>query len=703
MLRSLLALAFTITFEGKPVTDAEVCVAQGTGFSARSYTCSREPAVPTGEWTAFARRGPELISDSTGAKELRLVRATRADVGAWPVAEGESRFVYIPRTRSLLPVFDSVPAETLAIPLTLKEGRIVAVGEAASDGRLRVPASTAVVVPVTIERAPEGKSQAPVVTLTDAAGKVHKPVAALSSSAAGTDYVFFRGASGNVTANLEGERWKKATATIEAKPPAVTLGKPLVTTVASKVIVSWWLATDPSVLARETPPCEASSKLRVREREPGKKFELSLMLCRPGGSCLGEVKRELPMSEARGVVEFEGVPAGRYRMRLEYPNVGPLYKALEVTSGEVTRTDFEARWFQFFGKVTKGAKAAHVSLFDTVTDPETGEYQAILSMNPGPSSLEMILPCDGSRVFSYVADEAPAENARYDIEIPSNSVPVDVFDAATGLPIANALVVLSALMEDSDSAAHFAGASFGGRADDKGHVDIGPVLTNRRLMVCAQHENYLRKCADPFRMKGIEKKAIRLDLTKAEKRPGRVITTGDIHPQSMVLFFSPDGSMLERLPVKADGTFSLQKPHGAGVIVGFVSRSHPLYVFALQRPIGESLEIRLPAEPLRSFDVVRAATATELGFYTLAMGNLVIPMQVVTEYVGRRGLQSALPPGATSSMRDIIETGPISVIFVPGAYLRERSAQGRDPVLGFPEGRSLPRPLLGDRPSVTFD
>jgi hypothetical protein len=687
----LIAAIFTVLLEGEPVADTEVCVAPGRGFATQTFTCATgDVALPAGEWTAFARRGRDLISDAvvTNAQELRLVRATRADVAAWPVAPNESRFVYVPRTRSALPVLETVPADTLAIPVTVQNGRVVSVGEATSDGRLRVTKSPSVVVPVTIERAPLGKSQPPLVTLTDAAGKVHKPVAPIASSAAGTELVFFRGVSGGLTAKVEGERWKTASGPAD---------KPLTTTATSKLAVNWWLANDPSVLAREVPECTVKSDFD--RSQPGKRFHFILAQC-VRGNCSTVAERELPHDQARGVIELEGIPAGRYRMEIEYPNLPPVWKVVEVAADEVTRTDFEARWFTFFGKVTRGAKPAHVRVFGTVSDPESGEYHAILSRGPERNGLDFLVPCDGGRQFNFVYDDPPAENTRFDIEIPSNRVPVSVFDAATGTPVAQARVTLTALQEGSDSAAHFAG--IGHNSDDQGHADLGPVLTNRRLIVCADHADYLRKCTDPFRMKGIDEKAIRLDLQKADKRAGRVIVNGEIQAGG-VTFFGADGTMGERLFVKPDGTFTMQRPHAAGELVAFVSRSHPLYVFALQRPVGETLDIRVPDGPLRSFDVIRAGTATEVGFFTFAMGDLIVPMQVVSDYIARRGAQPALTPGATAPVRDVVQTGPISVIFVPVTYLKDRMSGGRDPVLGFPEGRSLPRQPLGDRPSVTIE
>lgn len=142
---------------------------------------------------------------------------------------------------------------------------------------------------------------------------------------------------------------------------------------------SWCIGGTPVDLAKLAPPKRPCGKNDDEEgEEKGFRVELE--------QCPGLATKELPMDALRGSVE--------------------------VKADAKSETDVEIRYITFFGKVTRGKKPAHVRVFGAVTDPETGEYVAIVRrlppMNTVPFTVDM---CDGGPEFWYLPETAPADIA----------------------------------------------------------------------------------------------------------------------------------------------------------------------------------------------------------------------------------------------------------------------------------------------------
>jgi hypothetical protein len=101
-----------------------------------------------------------------------------------------------------------------------------------------------------------------------------------------------------------------------------------------------------------------------------------------------------------------------------------------------------------------------------------------------------------------------------------------------------------------------------------------------------------------------------------------------------------------------------------------VSLSHPLWV--LQSPaIGrrETISIRFPNAPPRTFDVL-LATADQRSWHTaIAIGKLRVPQSVLGLHQSLRREQLMVSASSPVHFRDVLETGPIEV-FV-GSSVRE--------------------------------
>ena len=72
-----------------------------------------------------------------------------------------------------------------------------------------------------------------------------------------------------------------------------------------------------------------------------------------------------------------------------------LQKEVRVAADKPNDVEFEIRYATFFGRVTRGGKPLHVRLFETATDPDTGDYTAALPALPKAGAVVTLVPCDG--------------------------------------------------------------------------------------------------------------------------------------------------------------------------------------------------------------------------------------------------------------------------------------------------------------------
>lgn len=712
---------FNVTFEGKPISGVEVCASRAGALASpvtRFLTggapnCSRangDVRFPPGTWNVYARRGAEMISDSavlavggeSKTHDLSLLRAASVDAATVALRGDEALFAYVVSSGAMLPVNATVPA-TRIVPLIVAGQRIRAIGvpvtpEAGRTVRFEFQADGAqkgsVVVPVTIGAAPTGKSAPPDVTL---AGSKQRADSAL---------LFFRGVpAGEQRITLSGERWKDAQRSVKVDAGAIAVADPLVARSGSKLRVHWWA---PVALASLAHP----------ERECGKKqeatpilFALSLLECpdqKPDGTiemvdrrqCSVVVTRELPPDAVKGAVELPDIGAGLYFARVTYPGLPPFFKSIRVTPDDINDADVEVRYVTFFGKVMRAGKPLHVRLFDAVTDPETGDYTAVMTRLPKVGVPLRLQPCEGGRSLTVVPDEAPAENARYDIDVPDNRLTIHVVDADSHAPIEKAMINMAALENDKPEATHFAGPS--GTTDAEGRLVIESAVANKRLQICASRTDYENKCAERFRLDSDAEKTIELALNKATIRHGRVVLAG-AQQSASVTWWSPDGRLTEIVQVKEDGTFEFKRTHAAGEIVTYASANQP-FIAMRQPPLNadEVFEIRLAiGARLRTFQVALSPDAHDNAYVTIALGDMVVPLDALARHISMHGTQASLQPGWVANVPDVVESAPIHVIVIPFSFVRSHDIFGVDFAM-FPEVHSLPQQLLGERTRLDF-
>lgn len=731
--QTLHAARFDVVHNGHPVEGAEVCLFRAGDlttpitrfFTSSAVICSPasgDVAIGEGTWNAFARKGTSLISErvelvsdveaKTKRPRLELVDAATF---AGKVGEGESLFVWVPRTRSAFPAGVSVPAGQV-IPVVVAKGAIQRVGApltlAAGESRMlenaeRRPNRVDVVVPVAFRTVPVEGGEAPQVALVDASGKRHAAEVPLVKSdvVVGETLQFFREVpAGALTASLSGKQWKNVEAKLAASAsPALVAETTLEARATTKLTVRWWAPVDPAQLAAGRRTCKENP-------EDPAHFRARLLWCADRmqdlnaytnpRECTAAAEQALPMDALQGEATFEDVAAGVYFVELQYPRLPRVLKKVEVAPRESSSVDAELRFFTFHGRLTRGGKPIEAEVFDSLSDGETGRYEAVLTQNPGAFPFQVIT-CDHTLNSWLVPDEAPVENAAYDVDLADNRIIVDIVEKKTGAPIPNMRVSIGALDEvTAPNAMHFTASQ--GRTDERGRVIIEPVLKNKKLMICADTHDYDNPCAEPFVMGKTLEKMVRLELAPVVKRAGRVIAAGDLG-YVQILWFSRDGVRTEMVRgVQPDGSFTYQKPHAEGEIIIFSSDIQPLFASLHPRLAeDEPLELRLPAVPRRNFTVTLSSDSREqVAFLALRIGDVVVPINGLGQHLAMRGLQSALEPGHSVKVVDVLATGPTRVILIPFSMVTRYPPNLELPLV--PEIGTFPQQDLGDRDAITF-
>lgn len=722
------AARFDVVHAGRAVENAQICLfaaGEGTAPLSRFFTsgdpqcapASEEITIPPGRWNVYAHTdalasdGVALVTaESTRDQRMRIELRPGARISSPNLAEGDRAYAWIARSASAIPLKTTnvLPAGTI-IPLMVSKGVITRVGPAITPaaGETRTidfgsPRAGRIdaVVPLAIRNDFDGP--APLVTITDATGAPHEPLAQLEATS-GETLLFFREVPrGTLTATLDGERWKRVESSIEAAaaPAVAVFETPLEAILTTKLLVHWWTTRNLDTLAGR-PSCEP-------EEVQKETFTATLLSCPDPkrewsrvNQCIEVESRDLPLDELSGDVVFEDAPVGTLRVRFAYPGLPPLTKDVPSNPDETTKLDAELRWFTFFGTVTRKGEPVAAEVFGTVSDPETGRYDAALPRTWPAGVPWTVKTCDGTVEYMIVPDEVPAENTRYDIEIDDNRIVIDVIDAATRQPIPQAQVGMGALMKAGDTGAHFAGPA--GKTDEKGQLIIAPVLSNKTLHICASHDDYLPRCADEFSMKEMDEKRLELALDKADVRTGRIITPTPFQYGTLVWYGA--NRMSEHIRIIGETpVFKYRQPHTEGETVAFTADGQPLYVFRYPRLTNQQeFVIQLPQARRRTFTVTLSdATREEGGFVALQIGDLVVPINMIGYHAQTRRFQSSLRPGQTITIADVLETGPITAIFVPFSALKAH--EGQNVELPFvPEFATFRREELGNRDAITFE
>lgn len=733
-----------------------------TTFSSVTCTEANESvALQEGTWNLFARHASGFVSDLLLVKDQRVEGDRReiALVPARPLSvaaskdEAERVAMYVEGWGTVLPL---VPGETsLLVPekervfaLFMRERAIVAIGKGLLVGDEELPA---VVRPST----PAGTRDLAVGVVPDLPafealaseerlpGTISLSGSGLESSLAAVDDVapafaarpilaLFRNVPrlDGLGASVVGDGWADTRVELNSDgTPA-----PLIVAPATALAVRWSVASDVPDLVNEfaaQPPCErqeAQTKRPYPEGTPTEGRSVSLWRC-PGVTpdyrlehayiqrCELVSAKALPSDELFGEAVLEGVTTGLYLLRLAHEPLPATFRLVEIDRPSQL-ADIDLEFDRWFGTITYGGEPIRAAVdlgWGGVSDAETGEYTSIRAVVPAPvkpqppsrkgfAATIWVEACIEEIAYGYIPEETPLPNSRLDIDIPLNEVRVVARSSETGQAIEGATISMGAAVpetegEEARPSAHFAGEW--GQTDADGRFSIANVPPNRRLFVCARHDDYEMKCADPITLGEDRERELTLVLAPADIRIGRVNRQG--LQDAVVAWFGPNGGLTEYASIKGDGSFTYKKDHTEGEPLFVIASNAALW--ATRHPRirdDEVLELRYPEAPVRWFEVSLSPDApADRGLMTLVIGDITVPRTALIWHGSRRGLPMSVVTKQPSPVSDILATGPVVFLFASDLFIQANMLPGGD-VFYSPAAISLPRTPAGDSTRVVL-
>jgi hypothetical protein len=692
-------------------------------FSAAKVECqeAKAGAVARDRVNVFVRGDDRIgidvaltnrISEESLQQMLERARpVARVKVNA--LADGDALFAYVPETAVAIPLAVSdgvalVPAEmTFILIAASPKGIITGVSAPARSDTPDITLTKRAIVGWLQAKLPtSGAPKSSPIVMLD--GK-HKPDGALKLDA--SPLIVFRNANdGKHELTLRGDSWKTQTVAVEAKDITVVKA-PIVATPSRNLTVRWTLLNDPATLAPKEEACD------VPAAKVSGPMTMTLLDC-PGmlpnawymsvdrRKCRDAATVRLPEDQRHGRAELHDLASGPYLLRFSREKLPDLWQSIIVPDDRDGDVAANVEYFRLFGTITRGGKPVRSSVAVgegvTLSEPD-GKYELTVSESRIFNRLKLV-PCDTGEEYQHIVDERPVANSRLDIDIPMNVLKVDVVDDTDGTPIPNAHIQYSVVRngkEGDDGEAWYGGDI--GTTDEHGRYLLKQNDKNHRIHICARREDYENKCGDDFRFEEQAEVGVHLALKKLVLHQGRVHVAGPIDT-GMIFWDTRDGVRIEQSRTKEDGSFTYTKPHPPGTIVSFISSSHPLYVF-LQPPINDAqpFDFALPSAPIRSFELVLGEASTApIVFFTLALGDLTMPMNTLSAYAPRHGTRNAIQKGGTAVVRDILETAPISIVVISLPFLEANNVAGRDLAL-VPAAGSLPRYRLGNESRITVN
>lgn len=717
---------FITTVSGDRLPGSEVCFYKGLSFQdpAAMYLTSDDvrcfPAdklidVPLGIWVFYARhadgwvsahgsairRTQEPLADQgyrTVKVELERAAAVTFDAppgdhdrfvayvpisgdphhapAAFPLPRGE-RIITVPAGRPflVLRVRDGQPIG--AGPLTaLEPGQTIRGEDLVPSSSQRDLVGWLRISDESIEE-PLEQTSAPVMTLRSSEGATLQPLYHIdgSTSAHSSFFVFQRIPTGLVSVELSGESWKTATKVVKVdeESPGSFLREPMEARLRQRMVISW---TFPPPLSRFAGyPKTCSEKELVK---PGE-YTVQLLTCPLWDGVTDPKSLDLSLCSVRreSIIPSDATKSVAFELTQPERHIAALYAGglrLGVASA-VSQRDCETSvplqllGTAMFGRVTDAHEPIQALLrFATgsaVTD-ETGYYEVLLRGDPGLDVIE-VAPCDGSATFDHIPSRPVSEGGPYDINLPGNRVTITVFNARDKTPVPGAFVGrgLFETKEDAESAELDGDMS----VDDSGQVLLRRFQPGYFLRVCASASGFASpSCAQPIELFSDTVQDVSIQLREQKVRSGRLHADGPIVAGTLFRTMR-NGRIVERIPLKEDGSFEFT---GVDFAEYLVIASANLPLFLVSHPnleAQDSLDLSVPADPVREFTVeVAKDAAIRSGFFTLAIGEAVVPISAFSAHITRRGLSTYIEDGGPARVVDIVAGAPIRVCAALGDF-----------------------------------
>jgi hypothetical protein len=680
-------------------------------LSSQTVTCFAADAAltfPPGLWNVFARArrgvsiGPILV-DGAGAPsnlDIALVPAATAVVQLPPDATG---VLYAPKHVIAFPVAErtTVPAGEELWLIVIEKGIPVAVLPIAAlepgiervvDAR-NVNDSPAVLGWMHVsdtDRAAIKTArgvQLPRIAIS-AAGKEIVAASLPGADALNGAFVLFRDASaGAADLRLDGRGWLPFRRSFRIALKSVTLlREPITARASATVIVNWSTLGDLPALDRSLGSCDPPKE--------APRFELTISSCpepKPGkalapASCSAVRKETLRNELTFGTVRIDEVPPGMYLAELRFGRLPPVDAVSDVPPLQQRPILLQAQYFEVYGSLTRGGapltEDAHIEFPGGGVGfslRDSGEYRGVVKDGFGLDAKIDIATCSGKRAF-VITDRGIEvfRRARFDIDIPDNSLTVTVVDTFTQMPLPAAAlkyVVMSLRVPRHPLLTRDVSQSDAG--DEPGKRVAGQFvmkgLPERELRLIVSCTGYKKKEIDPFSMTKTEKKVIDVDLVPLSGPEAKILSARPFEAGT-IFWFSLGGMETERADLAPDGTFHFERTHYRDETMTIVSLSHPIWI--LRAPPVEKatpLQVRFPdSAPQRDAEVViynlPARMVTPIG---VAIGGLRVPQPALAQHLALRGGVAPLMRGAGPLLIPALaESGPIDILRGPSGLQR---------------------------------
>ncbi|MHB0972329.1 MAG: hypothetical protein ACYC7A_18845 [Thermoanaerobaculia bacterium] len=486
--------------------------------------------------------------------------------------------------------------------------------------------------------------------------------------------------TGPARIQVRGKTWVHSEMLIDVAGGGTTVwAEPLLLVPGATLTVSW------SARSGDIRPKECGGSTAARAA-----LQATLSKCNQensgGTKCTVIATKAIPY-ETSGSLSFEGVRAGTYRLAVVPPFANLRSMPVELAAGQETPLELAFDTFAFFGTVMLNGEPLEARLIfesgETESD-EAGMYTAALAANP-LTNLVRIVPCDGTRVLTYIPREPVIRNSAYNIDLRTRTLVVRAVDP-NGRPVADVPLRYSPIKKEI-SAGHYERyySSPTKLTDANGEVTFDDVSVSVAIIFCPEHRDYLQKCTEPFTFEQLatNKAVVRL---QPNTFTGRVVG----HEGFAVLgWVDGSGRITEQVRVETDGTFAYERQHGSGEHAVYASNKRALTVFRPPSSAQGSSEliINLPNAPARSFRVT-VPRAPRAGFIGLWVGGMYVPLQLLAIHQEMRGLDVMVYPEQSLLIKDVAESAALEVAFAPELL---------QPMPGFVDPFTLPEYALTRR------
>jgi hypothetical protein len=710
-------ICFSRVPEGRRETVLERLV---SGPETRCITADKVLSVPAGIWhyyvvaddpylvsthpTEMLRPGASSDSEEISRVVAELVPAATVHVekAAKALREGELLALYVTHRGSdvsapaLVPVSPGVtempvPSRTPVIPLVLRDGRITAVGNeltldtgTADEVVFPVRTKATVVVPYRLPAGTGGTASATIRAIRSTAPTAfgqHEP-----QKADWRGLMFLRDVrEGKVNLVVDSDTLTASplSVTVPAEATVITTADLILRSAPAQTTVSW--SIDPAFAADLKVPVECES-FSVDARPPRR---LRLYKCprpnirRPAELATCSMLRDevLPDDATSGEVRFPSAEMGEAVLELRAHMIS-VFEPLFVNEGKPTVASIHLAPRSIQGRVTsrRGPVQGVVECGgpSQLTEPG-GRYRCWRPVE----AMRVITfqPCDGSAPYEQ---EFAADAEMLDIEIPDNTVRVEVLAAETGKPLAEAMV---ALWHGRISAGEVEPPSTSlGPTGESGAVTASRLEPRRDASICAMKPGYVRACRDSVDVHADSDLRITLTLQKETSIDGTIAAPAEIIDGRLFVMNGP--LLIEDVPVLRSGTFGLRAMPPAGSSFILITQTLPLCVLEPLGPGTVDLRLRVPQLQPVSFVVRSIAKRTPI---TLELGGVLIPSYAFSRHQGMRRAQYVVDPAHPLEVTQI--DGGRGVTIVVGAVASLNAAG--DPL-------KLPRYPLGASNEVTL-